>query len=368
MNIRKKRRMGYWLLSMFLIAAAFFLPDAGQINVSAAEDAGLKVHFLDVGQGDCTLIESGGQAMLIDAGNNDKGTYVQNYIQKQGIEKLDYVIGTHPDADHIGGLDVVLTKFGCETIIMPDRENKTRTYDDVVQAIKQKRLKRTAPEVGKEYELGDAKFTITAPVSENYGDNNNDYSVGILLQYGEKRFLFTGDAEESAEADMMKGGVDLHVDVYKAAHHGSRSASTEEFMNAVNPEYAMISCGEGNSYGHPHSEVLNRFRQMGVKVYRTDEQGTIIAETDGQTITWNCQPSESWQAGEQKQSDQEKSGLGSGKSDSKTGYVLNTNTKKFHKPSCKSVGTISGKNKKKVKSSQSELLAEGYSPCKRCSP
>lgn len=368
MNVRKKRRMGYWLLSMFLIAAAFFLPETGQIHVTAAGNAGLKVHFLDVGQGDCTLIESGGQAMLIDAGNNDKGTYVQNYIQKQGIEKLDYVIGTHPDADHIGGLDVVLTKFDCKTVIMPERENKTKTYDDVVQVIKQKRLERTAPKAGKEYTLGDARFTITAPVQENYGDNNNDYSVGILLQYGEKRFLLTGDAEETSEMDMVESGMDLHADVYKAAHHGSRSASTEKFMNAVNPEYAIISCGEGNSYGHPHSEVLNRFRQMGIKVYRTDEQGTILAETDGQTITWNCQPSESWQTGEQKQSDQEKISRSAGKSEGSTSYVLNTNTKKFHKTTCKSTKEISDKNKKKVKSDRSKLISEGYSPCKRCNP
>lgn len=368
MNFRKKRRAGYWLLAIILIAAAFFLPEAGQIDITAADNDGLKVHFLDVGQGDCTLIESGGQAMLIDAGNNDKGTYVQNYLKKQGITRLDYMLGTHPDADHIGGMDVVLTKFECETVIMPDRENNTKTYDDVIQAMKQKRLKRTAPEVGKEYELGDARFTVISPVEENYGDNNNDYSVGILLQYGEKRFLFTGDAEEASEEDMEKSGIDLHADVYKAAHHGSRSASTEVFMNAVNPQYAVISCGEGNSYGHPHSEVLNRFRQMGIQVFRTDEQGTVIAETDGSTITWNCQPSVSWQAGEQAKSDREKGSTANEKSDGKSGFVLNTNTKKFHKTSCKSVKTISDKNKKKVKTNRSKLIEEGYSPCKQCKP
>lgn len=368
MSFKKKRRAGCWLLSVFLILAALFQPAFLQIDSAAENQSGLKVHYLDVGQGDCTLIESGEHAMLIDAGNNNKGTYVQNYLQKQGIEKLDYVIGTHPDADHIGGVDVVLTKFKCETVIMPDRENKTKTYDDVIQAMKYKGIKRTAPEVGKEYALGDARFTIVAPAKENYGDNNNDYSVGILLKYGEKRFLFTGDAEEASEEDMQESGIDLHADVYKAAHHGSRSASTEKFMNAVNPEYAVISCGEGNSYGHPHSEVLNRFRQMGIKVFRTDEQGTIIAESDGTSITWNCQPSESWQSGEQSKSDEEKSSTTSKQSDGRQTYVLNTNTKKIHKPSCKSVGKISDKNKKKVKTKRSELISAGYTPCKQCNP
>lgn len=375
MTEQKKRRAGIWLLILLLIAAAFLLPS--HIEADAAdENQGLKVHFLDVGQGDCTLIESQGHAMLIDAGNNDKGTYVQNYLQKQGITKLDYAVGTHPDADHIGGLDVILTKFECDLLLMPDRKNHTRTYDDVVQAVRQKRVKRSAPEAGTVYTLGDASFTITAPIGNDYGNNNNDYSIGILLQYGEKRFLFTGDAEEASEYDMTEGGLDLHADVYKAAHHGSRSASTEGFMNAVNPEYAVISCGEGNSYGHPHAEVLNRFRQMGIQVYRTDEQGTIIAESDGQTITWNCQPSDSWQAGEQVTSDQEKKSTADSKKEKKSDkkeigkkkYVLNTNTKKFHKESCKSVDTISAKNKKEVKEDRKELTEEGYSPCRRCSP
>lgn len=364
MSSRRTRRAARLFLSLFFLITTLLLP-AEQITSSAEDQTKLQVHFLDVGQGDCTLIQTKDHAMLIDAGNNDKGTYVQNYLKKQGIEKLDYVIGTHPDADHIGGLDVVLTKFDCETVIMPERENNTKTYRDVVQVMKQKRLKRTVPKAGQEYILGDARFTITSPVKEDYGDNNNDYSVGILLQYGDTRFLFTGDAEEESEKDMEEGGGELSADVYKAAHHGSRSASTEAFMNAVNPQYAVISCGEGNSYGHPHSEVLNRFRQMGIQVFRTDEQGTIIAETDGSSVTWNCQPSVSWQAGDQTKSDQEKS---SEKSAGKSGYVLNTNTKKFHKSSCKSVKRISEKNKKKVKTDRSKLVSEGYSPCKQCNP
>lgn len=261
------------------------------------EGSGLEVHYLDVGQGDCTLILCDGHAMLIDAGDNDKGTAVQSYLESQGVTTLDYVIGTHPDADHIGGLDVVLYKFDCGTVILPDFAKDTRTYDDVIQTMKQKRYKNTLPEVGEVYELGDAVFTIVAPNGE-YGDSANDYSVGILLQHGENRFLFTGDAEEASEADMLKNGIELKADVFKAAHHGSRTANTEDFLNAVEPDYVVISCGQDNSYGHPHAEVMNRLRAMGASVFRTDEQGTIVARSDGTEITFNMSPDESWRAGE----------------------------------------------------------------------
>ena len=262
------------------------------------ETAGnLEVHFIDVGQGDATLIKCDGHSMLIDAGNNDKGTLVQNYLQHQGVETLDYVIGTHPDADHIGGVDVVLYKFDCKTIIMPDVANNTRTYDDVVQTMKNKGYKTTYPVVGETYTIGGATFTIIAPNKE-YGNDMNSWSVGVLLQNGNHRFLFTGDAEEGAERDILQNGIDISADVYKVAHHGSNTATSQAFLDAVHPTYAVISAGEGNSYGHPHAEVLNRLRAAGVSVFRTDEQGTIVAASDGTTLTWNMSPSESWQAGE----------------------------------------------------------------------
>ncbi len=266
------------------------------------EGSGLEIHYMDVGQGDATLILCDGHAMLIDAGNNDKGTQVQRYLENQGVKELDYVIGTHPDADHIGGLDVVLYKFDCDTVMMPDCERDTRTYDDVIQTMKQKGYKNTFPEVGDSYVLGGASFTVVAP-NDSYGSSTNDDSVGILLEHGENRFLFTGDAEEASEQDMLSNGPDLCADVFKAAHHGSRTANTEEFLREVSPAYAVISCGEDNSYGHPHAEVLNRFREMGIKVFRTDMQGTIVAYSDGEQITFNVPPEESWQAGEPQKPD-----------------------------------------------------------------
>ena len=307
---KQRHKQGKWLkfglviifLTVFLALGDRFPKEMAEIFSKAAAEAfqdgsGLEIHYLDVGQGDATLILCDGHAMLIDAGDNDQGTAVQSYLESQGVTTLDYVIGTHPDADHIGGLDVVLYKFDCKTVIMPDFEKDTRTYDDVVQTMKQKRYKNTLPEVGTVYELGSAVFTIVAPNGE-YGDNANDYSVGILLQHGENRFLFTGDAEEASEADMLENGIDLKADVFKAAHHGSRTANTEEFLQRVEPDYAVISCGEDNSYGHPHGEVMNRLRAMGTSVFRTDEQGTIVAYSDGTQITFNMSPDESWKAGE----------------------------------------------------------------------
>lgn len=340
----------------------------------------LEVHYIDVGQGDATLIKCGSHAMLIDGGNNNKGTTVQLYLKKQGVESLDYVIGTHPDADHIGGLDVIVYKYNCDTVIMPDYEKDTKTYQELVDVIHDKNMKITYPVVGEQYALGEAKFTIIAPNSNSYGGNANDYSVAILLEYGKNRFLFTGDAEEASETEMLSNGIELSADVYKVAHHGSRSASTQEFLNAVRPKYAVISCGEGNSYGHPHAEVLNRLRSMGVEVFRTDEQGSIIASSDGENITWNCSATDSWQSGEQTESDRENSedenpgdeNSGNAISDAvtseQTTYVLNTNTKKFHRETCSSVSQIKEENFQKVQMNREELEQSGYSPCKNCNP
>lgn len=278
--------------------AVEWLPERGKDTggKGGAVSNDLQVHFLDVGQGDATLITCGEDAMLIDAGGNSEGTRVQAYLESRHISGLTYLVGTHPDADHIGGLDVVLTKFDCACIFMPEFEKETKTYEDVIAAAKYKNKKITHPRAGETYPLGDAEFTILGPL-RTYASNANDASICLLLRHGDLTFLFTGDAEEEAEADMLAAGEDLKADVYKVAHHGSRTATTEPFFEAVSPEYAVISCGEDNSYGHPHAEVLNRLRAAGVKLFRTDEQGTIVVDSDGKNLTFNCSPTESWQAG-----------------------------------------------------------------------
>lgn len=340
---------------------------------------GLEVHYINVGQGDATLIKCGSHAMLIDGGNNHMGTTVQLYLQKQGVESLDYIIGTHPDADHIGGLDVIAYKLDFDTIIMPDYEKDTKTYEELADVIDAKQKKITYPMPGTVYSLGEADFTILAPNSNDYGSNANNYSVALMLEYGQTRFLFTGDAEEESEQEMLlQSRTNLNADVYKVAHHGSNSASTEAFLHAVQPAYAVISCGEDNSYGHPHAEVLNRLRQMGVEVFRTDEQGSIVAVSDGEKITWNCASDTSWKAGEPRESDdesevkeaasEEQRAANTGEENGTVSYILNTNTKKFHLPECKSTAQIQEKNCQESELGREELIQMGYEPCKNCNP
>ncbi len=319
----------------------------------------LEVHFLDVGQGDCTLLVCDGETMLIDAGDNDKGTYVQNYLQKQGIADLDYVIGTHPDADHIGGLDVVIYKFDCGTIFLPDVENDTATYRDVLSAIESRQYRITNPTVGQTFSLGSAAVTIVAP-NRDYGSELNDWSVGVLVQNGENRFLFTGDAGEAAEADMLQNGIDLSADVYKVAHHGSNTATADAFLQAVNPDYAVISVGADNSYGHPQAEVLNRLREYGCSVFRTDEQGTIVAKSDGKTITWNCSPSESWQAGETRGGSLREDSGGANETDATDIVHITENGTKYHKAGCRYLKDSD------IEITYEEALAQGYEACRVC--
>lgn len=353
--------------------------------VEISEDSSLEVHYIDVGQGDSILIKQGEHSMLIDAGNNDKGSAVWAYLLKQNVDALDYAICTHPDADHIGGMDVVLYKIDCNEVFMPACEHDTDTYEDLVRTIGQRGQKVTVPEAGAVYELGEAKFQILSDTKKSYGDNKNDYSIAIRLTFGESSFLLTGDAEKEAEQDMINTGLSLQSDVYKASHHGASTANTEAFLTAVNPSYVVISCGEGNSYGHPRAEVLNRLRDMGVDVFRTDEQGTIVAVSDGTSITWNCSPSTTWKAGEPvgsgvNSSMEDETGNTDGSQgqteDSAAGqnatevwkYVLNTRSMKIHYPHCSSVDNMSEKNIGYSNLSKEELMAQGYEPCGNCKP
>lgn len=355
------KNLKYILLTVFAVVGAGLL--SLSVTSSAADVDKMEVHFIDVGQGDATLITSGDHSMLIDAGDDTKGTAIQNYLQKRNIQKLDYLILTHPDADHIGGAPVIITKFDIDTVFVSNYENDNKTYQKLIQALDNKRLKGITPKVGAQYALGTAQITILAP-NKTYDDPNNA-SIALLIQNGNNKFLFTGDAEENAESDILANNLDISADVYHAGHHGSRTSTSEDFFAAVKPSYAVISCGVGNSYGHPHAQTLNTFRANGVKVYRTDEQGSIIAVSDGKEITWNCTPSETWLAGEATASS---STVGEAAASSTVTYICNTNTKKFHKPMCSSVKDMHEKNKLEVTLSREEVITQGYVPCKRCKP
>ena len=367
-------------LNLLLIAAVIFgAAFTNPLPVTAANPDKMEVHFIDVGQGDATLITCGGHAMLIDAGDDTKGTAIQNYLQKRNIKTLDYLVLTHPDADHIGGAPVIITKFDIDKVFVSNYEKDTKTYQKLIQALDDKRLSYTTPEVGSQYSLGTATVTILGP-NEEY-DNPNDASVACLVQNGNNRFLFTGDAGEDAEKDILNNGLNISADVYKVGHHGSRYSTSKAFFDAVKPSYAVISCSEDNSYGHPHAETLNTLRTNGVKVYRTDEAGTIVATSDGKKITFNVPASDTWQSGEQTQNSSTSKTTDSAaelqeapkeevSASTPTGitYVLNKNTHKFHKPSCSSVDTIKPKNREDTTMSRDEIIGAGYVPCKRCNP
>ena len=356
---------------LLMAAVCLFLGGCAAGDTDSKNSSGetkLTVHYIDVGQGDATLIQCGEHSMLIDAGNNDKGTAVRAYLNSQNVKSLDLVIGTHGDADHIGGLDVVIYNFDCGTIIMPDRKRDTKTYQDVIDTIENKNYKITYPEVGKTYSLGEAQVEIIAPCNYDYGNNENDYSVGVLVTYGESTFLFAGDAEADAEADILQNGIDIDCDVLKASHHGSSTANSKPFLDAALPEYVVISCGEGNDYGHPHAEVMNELRSRGIKVFRTDEQGTIVAVSDGKNITFNMQPSDSWLSGEQKKSDREISGQENTAQETAaqsivTEIIGNKNSRKYHTEDC---GSLPQEKNRVYFDSEEEAEEAGYVKCGNC--
>ncbi len=258
----------------------------------------MSLHFIDVGQADSIFIDTPSADMLIDAGENEDGAAVVSYLQQQGVTRLDYVIGSHPHEDHIGGMDDVIHNFEIGMVILPGKTHTSQTYMDVLQAIQDKGLGITQAVTGNTYALGTAEFTILSPNADaDYGDELNNWSVGIRLINGENRFVFTGDAEARTEKDILNTGIDLKADVFKAGHHGSETSSSEALLDAVNPDCAVISCGKGNQYGHPDLSVLKLFQAHGIQIFRTDEQGTVIAKSDGTDITWSTAPSTSMNPG-----------------------------------------------------------------------
>ena len=319
--------------------------------------ADLIVHFIDVGQGDCTLLESRGEFVLIDAGESEYGGEVVKYIESRKADTLKYVIATHPHSDHIGGMKKVLKNVDTENFITVETDQSTKTWLNVLKTVEEKDINYIDAVPGDTYSFGEAEFTILAPNAENY-QGYNDYSVVTMVTCGDIRFLLTGDAEKQSEKEMLEKGYDLKADVLKCGQHGSSSSSSAKFLKAVNPAYAIISCGKNNDYGHPHKETLKKLSLMDTTCYRTDQLGTIVAYTDGSTLSFSCEKGdlsrESYQSGDRTEAPDAL-------------YIGNKNSHVFHYAQCSGVSGMKENNKVEF-TSREEAIAQGYKPCSLCNP
>lgn len=308
----------------------------------------LQVHFIDVGQGDSILIKQYDEAMLIDAGERSMGSEVVEYCKNQGISEIKYAVGTHMHEDHIGGMSEVINNIHVDNAILTKTDYSTDVSNTMLSVIREKNINEIYPHAGDTFVLGDANILVAAPNRNDYRDENNN-SIIIKVTYGDISYLFCGDAEIESEYDMAESGLDISAQVIKIGHHGSESSTSQMLLNTVKPEYAVISVGRDNDYGHPTSKILSRLEEYGIQYLRTDIEGTIVSVTDGQNIMWSS-------------------------ADDKTeykntyDYVINKNTKKFHKPDCESVDDILDKNRENYSGERENLIKEGFSPCKRCNP
>ena len=320
------------------------------------------IHFIDVGQADAALVLCDGQAMLIDGGNADDSSLMYTYLSRLGITYLDYVVGTHAHEDHIGGIAGALNYASTGQVFCPVTSYTTRAFNNFVKAVQNHGRSITVPSVGDRFNLGSASCQV---LGVNSTDDTNESSIVLRITYGNTSFLFAGDAEREAENMILNRGYDLRSDVLKVGHHGSASSTGYYWLRQIAPQYAVISVGKGNSYGHPTETVLSRLRDADVTTFRTDLQGDIICTSDGQTVSFQVSKN---------QNADTFGGIGSnstqqaGSSGGTQSYILNTNTMKFHYPSCASAAKISRKNRKDYTGTREELISQGYDPCGNCHP
>lgn len=262
---------------------------AAKNEVSSEEENPLEVHFIDVDQAECILIKTAGKTVLIDAGDIGYEKTIENYLRTNGVLSIDLFIATHPHSDHIGSASEILQRFPVAEVIMPEIPEEylptTGLFEKMLRTLMAKNCSVSYAKPGMTFDLGnDIVLEILGPVGYN-GDNLNNYSVISKLTFGETSFLFTGDAEEEAEILLLDSGANVSCTVLNAGHHGSSTSSCALFLKAASPEYAAISCGYNNDYGHPHREVISAFKDFGIEYYRTDYNGSIVFYSDGKNIS-----------------------------------------------------------------------------------
>jgi competence protein ComEC len=273
-------------ISMLLISCGKNAQVNNAINAPVKTETlgDIKIHYIDVGQGDSELIQIDGKNILIDAGTSDKKAL--EYLKSEGVTTLDYVIATHPHKDHIGSMDNVIDSCRIGTFYAPKVSTTTNAYENMINSLGSKNIKLSVPKTGDQITIGNAVITFLAPNSDTYEDINN-YSIVVKLKYGNNSFIFMGDAQALSENEMLTRQLDVQADVLKVGQHGSDTSTSQEFLNKVNPKYAVISCGKDDSYQHPNQTTIEKLNAKKIEVFRTDLDGTIIATTNGRDITFN---------------------------------------------------------------------------------
>lgn len=331
-------------------------------SVEPGENSKFEVHYLDVGQADAALILCDDEVMLIDGGNPEDSSLIAVYLKKCSITHLDYIICSHAHDDHVGGLPGALSVASAGAVFAPKTENDIKSYHSFKSKVEAQGLEIQNPVPGSSIKFGSSVVNFLGPISEELGELNNT-SIVLKITYGETSFLFTGDAEREEEQEITAKDYDLSATVLKIGHHGSENSTSYVFLREIMPEYAIISVGKENSYGHPAEETLSRLRDADVKVYRTDLQGDIIAKSDGKKVTVtpsknaNIETNTTVKEKEETVKTQEETYL----------YIANKNTGKLHYADCYSVDRMKESNKIYLNCTRSEAVAL-YSPCKNCNP
>lgn len=325
----------------------------GESPGTVSPESAFEVHFIDVGQGDCTLILCDGRSMLIDGGDKSASQVVYTYLRKLELTELDYVVCTHADADHVGGLSGALEYARAGTVYCPVDSYDSQAFSNFRERVTGQGKTLVRPEADTVFRLGSATVTVLAP-REDYKDNNNQ-SIVLRVVYGQTSFLFTGDAELESERAMCEAGVTLKSTVLKVGHHGSDTSTSIRFLGEVMPAYAVISCGTANKYGHPTEQTLSRLSQAGATVYRTDLQGDIICTSDGKSVSFRTQ----------KNSDATAEPETDPTAVTEYPFVGNLNTKKFHRTDCR---YVPAQENAIWFTSCEEAVEKGYTPCGVCKP